>query len=304
MKPVKTLLPTLLAAAVMAAALLAPPAAHAGRSCEAKKPSTQTVERGLTLAAHTLAALEAEHARSGAQVVVLARAGQDLSKYGLRYSHLGLAYRLPQPAGQQDGWPPGQPQGQQHRPDSAPTWRVLHKLNHCGSAESALYRQGLGEFFLDDLWRFEAAWAVPTPEVQAKLWPLLLDTPRATALHHKPYSLVSYPWSIKYQQSNQWAIETLAAAMEPAATSRERAQAWLRFKGYEPTPLRLGALTRLGGRASAANVAFDDHPNEKRFADRIETVTVDSVLAWLPRAGLASPPVRLAEPREAVFRVY
>jgi hypothetical protein len=35
---------------------------------------------------------------------------------------------------------------------------------------------------------------------------------------------------------------------------------------------------------TAANVAFDDHPNEKRFADRIETVTVDSVFAWLQRA--------------------
>jgi hypothetical protein len=38
---------------------------------------------------------------------------------------------------------------------------------------------------------------------------------------------------------------------------------------------------------TAANVAFDDHPNEKRFADRIETVTVDSVFAWLERAKLA-----------------
>jgi hypothetical protein len=28
---------------------------------------------------------------------------------------------------------------------------------------AAVYRQGLGEFFLDDLWRYEAAWAVPTP---------------------------------------------------------------------------------------------------------------------------------------------
>ena len=45
----------------------------------------------------------------------------------------------------------------------------------------------------------------------------------------------------------------------------------------------------LGG--SSANIAFDDHPSEQRFADRIETVTVDSVLAWLPRAQLASKPV-------------
>ena len=38
---------------------------------------------------------------------------------------------------------------------------------------------------------------------------------------------------------------------------------------------------------SAANVAFDDHPNEQRFADRIDTVTVDSVFAWLERSRLA-----------------
>lgn len=40
-----------------------------------------------------------------------------------------------------------------------------------------------------------------------------------------------------------------------------------------------------------ANIAFDDHPNHKRFADRIETVTVDSVFAWLQRSGLGERPV-------------
>jgi hypothetical protein len=54
--------------------------------------------------------------------------------------------------------------------------------------------------------------------------------------------------------------------------------------GYEPTTLHLGPLTHLGGRVTAANVAFDDHPNDKRFSDRIETVTVDSVFKWLQRA--------------------
>lgn len=61
------------------------------------------------------------------------------------------------------------------------------------------------------------------------------------------------------------------------------------FKGYEPTTLRLGAMTRLGARMSAANVAFDDHPNDQRFADRIETVSADSDFQWLQRAGLAAP---------------
>jgi hypothetical protein len=265
--------PVLLAALALAGTLLLTPAAHAGRSCEGKKPNAVSVERALTLAERTMQGLDA----SGAQVVLLARAGQDLGKYGLRYSHLGLAYRSSDAQGQ-------------------PVWRVLHKLNQCGSAEAALYRQGLGEFFLDDLWRFEAAWAVPTPEVQQRLLALLSDERRVISLNHRPYSIVSYVWGTRYQQSNQWAIETLALAMDTNASTRERAQAWLQANGYQPTTLRLGPLTRLGARATAANVAFDDHPSEKRFSDRIETVTVDSVFAWLPRSGLGMAPVVLRLP--------
>src|SRR5260370_15257289 len=90
--------------------------------------------------------------------------------------------------------------------------------------------------------------------------------------------MVSYAWGQRYQQSNQWATETLAAAMEPATVQRrEQAQAWLQFKGYEPGVLVIRALSRLGGRVTAANIAFDDHPNDKRYASRIETVTVESV---------------------------
>jgi hypothetical protein len=106
--------------------------------------------------------------------------------------------------------------------------------------------------------------------------------------------MVAYPWAQQYQQSNQWVIETLAMAMDGRIQNRNRAQAWLRYQGYEPSVLRLGALTRLGARVSAANVAFDDHPNEKRYSDRIETITADSVFDWLPRAGLGQ---RLQEVR-------
>ena len=239
-------------------------AAQAGRSCEQKAPEAVNVQRAMTLAQHTAAALDA----SGAQVVLLARAGQDLSKYGLAWSHLGLAYK-----------------------DGA-RWRVVHKLNACGSARSDIYRQGLGEFFLDDLFDYKAGVVVPDPALQARLLPVLRDNAQAVRLHTPAYSMVAYPWAQRYQQSNQWAIETLAMAQSPEAGgsfTRERAQAWLKFSGYEPTTLRLNAFTRLGARATAANVAFDDHPNEKRFSDRIETVTVDSVFAWLNRSGLGGP---------------
>jgi len=259
----------LAAAVVLAGLLLFPSKAHAGRSCEQARPTAQQVQQGLTLAERTAQALDA----SGARVVLLARAGQDLSKYGLRWSHAGIAYKT----------------------DAGP-WRVAHKLNQCGTAVAGLYRQGLGEFFLDDPWRYEAAWSVPSSAVQSQLAALLAATPVSGVgrLHTPAYSLVSYAWADKYQQSNQWVIETLALAMQPATiTDRGQAQAWLRFMGYVPTTLKLGPLTRLGGRVGKANVAFDDHPNDKRFADRIETVTADSVFAWLQRSGLGAAPVTL-----------
>ena len=247
--------------------LLATVQAHAGRSCEPARVMAVNVAQGMDLAQKTSDSLDA----SGARVVLLARAGQDLTKYGLRYSHMGLAYKTP-----------------------AGPWRVVHKLNECGRDVASVYRQGLAEFFLDDPWRYEAAWVVPTPAVQAQLFALLESPAAVTRLHVPAYSLVSYAWSDRYQQSNQWAIETLAAAMEPTTVvNRSQAQAWLRFKGYQPTVLKIGPLTRLGGRVSAANIAFDDHPNDKRFSDQIETVTVDSVFAWLQRAGLGAVPVVL-----------
>jgi hypothetical protein len=39
-----------------------------------------------------------------------------------------------------------------------------------------------------------------------------------------------------------------------------------------------------------ANIAFDDHPPEKRFAGHIETATVDSILQFLQRNQLATAP--------------
>jgi hypothetical protein len=238
--------------------------AHAGQTCEARPPQTSEVVRGMTLAANTAARLDA----TGAQVVVLARAGQDLSKYGLKWSHLGFAYR------EGDG--------------ALSHWRVVHKLNHCHTASAALYRQGLGEFFLDQPHRYEAAFVELTPEVQSKLLPLLRDNARIDSWHEPRYSMVAYPWATRYQQSNQWALETLAGAMDAGANNRQRAQAWLQLRGYEPTTLRIDPLTRLGGRMTRANIEFDDHPNAKRFSDRIETVTVDSVFVWLHRSGLAA----------------
>ena len=251
---------------VVGAALIAwGGSAHAGRSCENKPLTAETMSKGLNLAVKAAKALDAEYKKNGTQVVLLAREGQDLSKYELKYSHYGWAYRTPEGV-----------------------WRVAHKLNECGTAGGHVYRQGLGEFFLDDMWSYTAGVQVPTPAVQKALWSFLTQ-PSVLRLQNEPYSMVSYAWGQKYQQSNQWATETLAAAMNPTGIqNRAQAQSWLQAQGYEPSSLIIRAFSRLGGRMTAANIAFDDHPNDKRYASRIETVTVDSVTRWLQRTQMAA----------------
>ena len=249
---------------LVVAALALATTAQAGRPCEERAQSTRQIELGLNLAQATARQLDA----SGAQVVLLARAGQDLSKYGLQWSHLGFVYR---DAG-------------------AGAWRVMHKLNHCGTDHAALYRQGLGEFFMDNPQRYDAAFVVLDPALQQALLPVLADNARVARLNERRYSMVAYPFATTYQQSNQWVLETLAAAAAPGIVSRRAAQDWLRARGYQPTDLRLSTLTRLGGRLTQANIAFDDHPGARRFSGHIDTVTVDSMFAWLPRANLSEPP--------------
>lgn len=254
--------------ALLVAGLWAVPA-QAGQACDSQPPTVDQVRQGLALAEATARALDA----SGAPVAVLARAGQDLSAHGIRWSHLGLVLRSTLPDGR-----PG-------------PWRVVHKLNHCGAADAAVYRQGLAEFFLDSPHRYEAVLLPLAPALHATLAALLADDRLVSAVHEPRYSLVAYPWAQTYQQSNQWVAETLAVAAEPGVRTRRQAQAWLQLRGYQPTVLRLGPLTRLGARATRANVAFDDHPNAERFADRIATTTADSVLDWLQASALAGPPV-------------
>jgi len=248
------------------AALAVATTAQAGRPCEDKQPTVRQIEQGMNLAQATARQLDA----SGAQVVLLARAGQDLSKYGLQWSHLGFVYKdsTQQPA----------------------VWRVMHKLNHCGTDHAALYRQGLGEFFMDNPKRYEAAFVVLKPQLQQALLPVLTDNGRVVRFNERRYSMVAYAFGTTYQQSNQWVLETLAGSAGPAVNNRRDAQAWLKAQGYQPTDLHLSAMTRLGGRMTQANIAFDDHPSARRFTSHIDTVTVDSMFAWLSRAGLSESP--------------
>jgi hypothetical protein len=234
---------------------LAAGVAHAGTPCEPKKTDAATFVKAMTLAERTLAALD----KSGAQVALIARVGQDLSKYGLRYSHMAYVWR-------------DHPQGR---------WLVVHELNRCGSAQSALFDEGLGNFFLDDMHAYETRIVVPGAEAQARIAAMLAST-APLRLHDAHYNMLAFPYATTYQNSNQWLLETYAAsASEMPIDGRAQAQAWLKLASYQPITIDIPAMTRLGARMFRANVAFDDQPFERRMAGRIDTVTVESVLRFV-----------------------
>ena len=230
--------------------------AHAGQACEEKQSSVASFVSSMKLAENTLAALEA----SDAQVALIARVGQDLSRQGLRYSHMAYVWR-------------DHPKGR---------WLVVHELNECGTAQSALYDEGLGNFFFD-VFAHEAAILIPSPQSQAKIV-AMLASPAARTLHWPRYNMLAYAFSTQYQNSNQWVLETYAAsASDMVISDRTRAQQWLKLAGYAPVTVHVPTAQRLGARLFRANVEFDDHPFGRRAAGQIDTVTVESVMRFVKK---------------------
>ena len=236
-------------------------AADAGQACTEKRLWPAEVRNGLTLAIDVRRALD----EGDAHVAIVARVGRDLSRYGLRYSHVAFAWR-------------DHPRGD---------WTMVEELNACGTATSALFDDGLGDFFLDDMFAYEAAIVVPSPAMQRRI-AALLAAHGGGPMHEAHYNVVAYPWSTRYQNSNQWVLETIAASLSVDVRDRKHAQSWLRANGFHPATIRLGAAERLGAELTRANVAFDDHPLDRRMAGDIDVVSAESVLDFLQRIDRAA----------------
>ena len=118
--PLKRLaLPALLCAAL----LLAAPEALAQSQqpeCMERHPTPAALASMFDVAQRADETLEA---LDDVDVVIIARGGQDLSRYGLRHSHLAFAVR------ESDG-----------------RWRAVHLLNRCRTDRSQLYHEGLVNF--------------------------------------------------------------------------------------------------------------------------------------------------------------
>lgn len=231
------------------------PAAPAGQTCTEKPLTPAAMSQALSLAQEVQATLDEQ----GARVAILGRVGSDVSKYGLRYTHAGVAYK----AGS-------------HQP-----WTVLHKLNHCGSDTADLYRQGLMNFFLDDPYEYRALVLTPTSALQAQLLRAAEDG-SGLSVNGSRYSLLAYPFALDYQNSNGWLLEFLAvASADVPVIGRSAAQAWLKRSGYRPDRIDISPTERLGAALFKANVAFFDHPTKERLSGRYSIVTVESIARYL-----------------------
>jgi hypothetical protein len=229
-----------------------------GQECgEKAAASAESLARGLTLGERVRDQLE----RSGASAALVGRVGLDLSEYGQHFTHLGLAVR----------------------DHVRKRWQVLHLFNPCGKSESEIMLQPLEKFYAVSLFEEEALLLTPSYAKQAMLRNVFMNPVLAKRLHKPAYNLIAHPFDTRFQNSNQWILETSVLALnEPnVIMSRSAAQAWLKAKGFEPGSIRISNLKRSGARLFSAHVSFADHTEEEYQKQAYQVVTVDAIAKFL-----------------------
>ncbi len=268
----------LLAATLVAGFLTTGQAARAGGSCAEYEISGAEMVRRVDWAARIAEQLEALNP----ELALIARIGSDVGEYGLHYTHVGFVWR-------------DHPKGR---------WGLVHVLRACAKRRSEIFDQGLLNFLLDDPFALDVLILEPTPELQRAIAGRLASND-ARDFHGRRYSTIAYPFTTRYQNSNQWLLELLAAAQGDLAgervDDRGQAQKILARHGYHGSVLRIPPLKRMLARFVRADMAFDDHPREAAWRGEFETITVASIRRDLALNALLSGETELRYPRPHDF---
>lgn len=233
--------------AVAALALSASAAASAGMPvfCErGKEVSAAEQDRVLRFAGTVKRELEA----SGGSVALIARAGLDLSRFDLLYSHAGVALK---------------------EADSA--WTVRQLYYACDESRPRIFDQGVAGFALgaDAPGRGHVSLVFLDRDEAAQLEQAARDKPLALALLAGRYSANAYAFGTRYQNCNQWVAELLASAwggIDRREKPREQAQDWLREQGYSAGPVKLKSRWLMFAGQFVPLVHLDDHPVDDLYA--------------------------------------
>lgn len=234
--------------------------AQAGQNCVVRNATPDILQQASGAAERSYRALE-EH---GGQVALIARVGQDLGRFGLRYSHVGFVLR--------------------DHPDGR--WTVLHLLNTCGTDVSGVYAEGLLDFFLDGMVSYDSHIVWLRPDF-AEVLTRVLAGGQPVQLHDPDYNVIARWDSARTQNSTAWVLALLGAALaEPQARTPHAAIQHAAAAGFQPSVLRIGYGERLAGGLFSANAQFTDHPVSARLGGRYRVVTVRSIFEWLRNADL------------------
>jgi len=182
--------------------------------------------------------------RSGGKVALVSRAGVDLNRFGLLYSHAGVALR----------------------DDADGAWAIRQLYYACEDARPHLFDQGISGFALgaDAPSSGHVSLLFLPDQDGAQLERAARDKQLALALLAGKYSANAYAFGTDYQNCNQWVAELLAGAWGgvegQGGQVREQAQGWLRAQGYVAGPVRVpGHLLMFAGQFVPL-VHVNDHP--------------------------------------------
>jgi hypothetical protein len=237
----------LLRFAVAALALCASAAASAGipTFCErGKQVSAAEQDRVLRFAGTVKRELQA----SGGSVALISRAGLDLRRFGLLYSHAGVALK-----------------------DADSAWTVRQLYYACDESRPRLFDQGVAGFALgaDAPGQGHISLVFLDDGNGGQLEQAARDKRQALALLAGRYSANAYAFGMRYQNCNQWVAEMLASAWgSPGGpeAARERAQAWLREQGYTAGPVKVPSRWLMFAGQFVPLLHVDDHPVDDIYA--------------------------------------
>lgn len=205
------------------------------------------------------AVVKAELGSTFDDVALISRSGLDLSRFNIRYSHAALALRSP------DG-----------------AWAARQLYFACDEKRPRIFDQGIAGFAMgtdDPTVGFISIVRLPAAAA-TRLADAARDKPRSLHLLAGRYSANAYPWSLLYQNCNQWVIEMVGSAwgaLPDGADLRARAQNWLREAGYAPEPVFVASPFTMMASYFVPLVHLDDHPRDDRAARRLQ-VSLPSTL--------------------------
>lgn len=213
--------------------------------------------------------IKAELEQSGARVALVARSGLNLQRFNVRYSHAGFSLKA--------------------SPETP--WAVRQLYFACDEKKPHIFDQGMAAFLLGsaepDLGYVSVVLLPQSAAVAVEN--TALEKAQALQLLGTAYSANAYPFSVTYQNCNQWVMEMLAAAwgafdtLDASDPPRARAQAWLQNADYEPTVFDVGWAPLMWLGAFIPYIHSNDHPADDYSRNRYRVSMPASIEAFVQR---------------------